>query len=277
MNLKQALALGTQALDAQVEARLESEILLALALGKSRTWIYTWPEQELDATQLDQFQYLLQQRAQGTPIAYLTGYREFWSLDLRVTPACLIPRPETETLVSLALMADLAQARVLDLGTGSGAIALALAHEKPSWSILATDQSAEALQCAQQNAERLGLAERIEFRLGSWFAPLQANERFDLILSNPPYVAEGDAHLQQGDLRYEPRSALSSGKDGLDDLKQIIAGALCYLLPEGRLMVEHGFDQAKAVQTLFQQAGFANVSTQQDDNGLDRVTLGSAS
>jgi len=217
---------------------------------------------------------LLARRVAGEPVAYLLGHRGFWTLDLAVSPATLIPRPETELLVELALArlpADTPLA-VADLGTGSGAIALALASERPQVDVTATDLSAAALDMARGNAARNGLA-RVRFVQGAWFAPLQGM-RFDLIASNPPYIASNDPHLQQGDLRHEPATALASGIDGLDDLRLIVADAGAHLLPGGWLLIEHGWDQGAAIRALFEHAGFEQVYTERDLEQRDRVTRG---
>src|SRR5690606_4258090 len=216
-------------------------------------------------------------RAAGEPVAYLTGRRGFWTLDLAVTPDTLIPRPETELLVEQALqrLGSEAEARVADLGTGSGAIALAIAAERPLARVAAVDRSAGALAVARANALAHGLEGRVEFLAGDWFAPLQGR-RFDLVVSNPPYIAEGDPHLARGDLRYEPAPALASGPDGLDAIRTIVAAAPRHLLPGGWLLLEHGFDQGAAVRGLLEARGFAEVATVPDLEGRDRVSLGRA-
>lgn len=252
----------------------DAELLLAHVLGASRTWLFAHARDDLPPEPRARFESLVARRAEGEPVAYLVGRRGFWSLDLQVTPATLIPRPETELLVELALErlpAD-RMLRVADLGTGSGAIALAIARERPQAKVVATDASADALAIARGNAARHGL-DNVVFREGRWFAPL-AGERFDLVASNPPYVADGDAHLEQGDLRYEPRSALAAGPDGLDDVRIIVADARGHLAAGGWLLLEHGLDQGDAVRTLLDAAGFTQVATRQDLEGRDRVTLG---
>jgi len=297
----------------------DARLLLAHVLGRDPAWLFAWPEHELDETQLARYRELLLRRAAGEPLAYLTGEKEFWSLPLKVTPATLVPRPETELLVELALNLsplppgdgrgvrrdvggrdaavkppgmdsrrsrrtprpspspptghDHRKVKVLDLGTGSGAIALALARERPGWQITATDASPEALAVAEENAQRLRLG-NVRFLQGDWYQALPAGARFHLILSNPPYVAEDDPHLQRDGLPHEPGGALASGPEGLDDLRLIIAGAPRHLEPGGWLLVEHGMDQGEAVRELFRQAGFEGVETRQDLAGRDRVTLG---
>ncbi|WP_133501162.1 peptide chain release factor N(5)-glutamine methyltransferase [Cognatilysobacter terrigena] len=253
----------------------EAELLLAHALGHSPSWLFAHGDDTLDAATLEGALRLIDRRVAGEPVAYLLGRRGFWTLDLDVTPATLIPRPETERLVELAMKRIPAgDAHVADLGTGTGAIALALASERPGARVIATDASAEALDVARRNAKRLGLP-RVEFRRGDWYAPL-AGERLDVIVSNPPYIADGDPHLVQGDLRHEPASALASGADGLDAIRVIAAGARAHLVDGGWLLVEHGYDQGEAVRRLFSDAGLVDVSTAQDLEHRDRVTLGRA-
>lgn len=256
------------------DARLEAELLLAHALGQSRTWLFAWPEFVPGTEQQAAFARMVDARRAGEPIAYLTGRRGFWSLDLVVTPDVLIPRPETELLVELALarMPIDAALRLADLGTGSGAIALALARERPHARVLATDASAAALAVAQGNAQRLGIA-NIVFAHGDWCAALDAAP-LDLIVSNPPYIEAGDAHLAQGDLRREPLSALASGADGLDAIRAIIAAAPAHLVPGGWLLLEHGWDQAARVRELLAAQGFIEVHSARDAAGHERVTLG---
>ena len=252
----------------------EADLLLAHALGRPRTWLFTHDGDEVDADATQLFETLVQRRAQGEPVAYLTGRRGFWRFDLEVGPATLIPRPETERLVELALerLPGGRALRVADLGTGSGAIALAIAMERPHARVVATDASAEALDVARGNAARLQVA-NIEFRQGDWLAPLHG-ERFALIASNPPYIAQGDRHLGEGDLRFEPASALASGPDGLDAIRVIVAQAPAHLEPGGWLLLEHGWDQGAAVRTLLTSAGFDEVATEVDLERRDRVTLG---
>lgn len=252
----------------------EAELLLAHILGCSRTWLYAHGDEELDDPAAQDFAALIERRRAGEPVAYLTGERGFWRFDLQVSPATLIPRPETELLVEQALerFPPDRELRVADLGTGSGAIALALALERPMARVIATDSSTTALEVAASNARSLGL-DNVEFRHGDWLAPL-AGERFDLIVSNPPYIADDDAHLQRGDLRYEPRSALASGIDGLDDIRTIILGAPALLVPGGWLLLEHGLDQGSAVRELLGRAGLIEVETVVDLEQRERVSLG---
>ncbi len=254
----------------------EAEWLLSHVLGKSRSWLYSHGDEVLDAATARRFDSLLARRAAGEPVAYLIGRRGFWQFDLQVTPATLIPRADTELLVEQALerMPRDRPLRVVDLGTGSGAIALALALERPNARVLATDISADALAVARANAEALGL-DRVEFREGSWFDSIAA-ERFDLIVSNPPYIAADDEHLRQGDLRHEPLSALASGPEGLDALRTIVAGATEHLHPGGWLLVEHGWEQGAAARALLRSGGLQDVTTSRDLEDRDRVTMGRA-
>ena len=254
----------------------EAELLMAHVLGRSRSWLYAHGDEELAGDAAQRFMALIERRRAGEPVAYLIGQRGFWGFDLQVSPATLIPRAETELLVELALQripADYA-ARIADLGTGSGAVALALALERPSARVIATDASAAALEVATANARSLCL-DNVCFRQGDWLAPL-AGERFDLIASNPPYIADTDVHLEQGDLRFEPRSALASGGDGLDDIRSILRGAPGLLLPGGWLLLEHGLDQGEAVRGLLSSAGLVEVETVRDLEQRDRVSIGRA-
>ncbi|MEP5569583.1 MAG: peptide chain release factor N(5)-glutamine methyltransferase [Halioglobus sp.] len=249
------------------------EILLCHCLDKTRTWLYTWPESEVPEAALQHFMQLIQRRYRGEPIAYLTGHREFWSLDLAVAPSTLIPRPETETLVEWALGLPLPdRAAVLDLGTGTGAIALALASEKPDWQVKGLDVSAEAVQLARDNAITNNL-KQVEFAQSNWFTSVD-NDSFDLLVSNPPYVEQGDPHLSQGDVRFEPESALVAANAGLADLTTIVESAPDYLHEAGWLLLEHGFDQGPAVREILTQRGFSTVATRQDLAGQDRITGG---
>ena len=254
--------------------RLDAEILLAHALGHERSHILAHADEAPDAETTRRFENLLAARTEGQPVAYLTSKREFWSLELRVTPATLIPRPETELLVEQALerVPTGAAWPILDLGTGSGAIALALAGELPACRVTATDKSAEALAVARGNAEILGIR-NVEFLAGDWFAPL-ANRRYRLIVSNPPYVEETDPHLLEGDVRFEPRTALAAGADGLDDIRRIVAAAPAHLETGASLLLEHGWRQGDAVRELLREAGFRSATTYSDLAGHGRVTGG---
>ena len=275
MNIRKLLEQATQKLSASHpdSARADAEILLCHALAVHRSFIYANPELELPAQRQHDFLQLVRERNQGTPIAYLTGTRSFWSLQLVVNAHVLIPRPETELLVETALSlvpAGTVQ-RVVDLGTGSGAIALSLAKERPTWEVHAADLSAAALEVAKENARRNGL-QRVQFHLGCWTEPLAG--KFDLVVSNPPYVAQEDAHLLQGDCRFEPRMALTPGGDGLDALRQIAIESRTLLNPGGWLLLEHGYDQGPAVRALLNSAGYAEVRTIRDLAGIERVCCG---
>lgn len=254
--------------------RTDAEWLLLHVLGRPRSWLFAHATDPVDHALAARYTALLARRAQGEPVAYIMGQRGFWTLDLMVSPDTLIPRPETELLVELALARlPMGQPlRIADLGTGSGAIALALAKERPQAEVVATDASQAALAVAGQNAVRNGV-DNVAFRLGSWLQPL-AGERFDLIASNPPYIAEGDPHLAQGDLRFEPGMALSSGPDGLDAIRTIVQDAPQHLSSGGWLLLEHGLTQGPAIAALLAGAGFENVATAKDLEQRDRVTLG---
>lgn len=270
LNITQALALADR-LSTSDTARLDTELLLAHVLKKNRGYLYTWPERVLDDAQHAEFVALIERRAQGEPVAYIMGQQAFWSLDLEVNSSTLIPRPETELLVELALDRIGAESRVLDLGTGTGAIALALASELKQADVQGVDQSSDAVALANKNKLNNNIA-NADFYQSNWFDLVTGY--FDLIVSNPPYVESNDPHLAQGDVRFEPESALVSGADGLDDLRKIISDARNYLHDRAWLMVEHGYNQANAVQLLFSQAGFDDVHTVKDLSNNDRVTLG---
>ena len=274
--IQQTLQAATQQLAAQHDtANLDAELLLAHVLHKSRAWLYTWPEHKLNAQQRELFNQLVQRRAQGEPVAHLIGQQAFWSITLQVTADTLIPRPETELLVEKALeqIPQDATWRIADLGTGSGAIALALAKERPACQVFASDSSMAALKVAQENA-RLNQIENVAFQHGDWLAALADDARFDMIVSNPPYIKNDDPHLQQGDVRYEPPGALQAGAEGLDDLQRIITDALPHLKPGGWLLLEHGYDQEKAVLRLLQQAGYEQIEDYPDLAGQPRIAKG---
>lgn len=254
---------------ASTSARLDAELLLAHVLDWPRSRLFARSDEVLSTQQQAAFEQLLQQRETGVPVAYLLGRQEFWSLSLEVSSDCLVPRPETEDLVVWVLQQELAHGAVLDLGTGSGAIALALAHERRDWSVTATDASEAALAVARSNAQRLGLP--VTFASGSWFAAV-AGQRFDLIASNPPYLAADDPHLPS--LRHEPRQALVAQDDGLGDIRQIITQAPGFLHAGGQLVLEHGMAQGADVRDLLRQRGFADAATQADLAGLERFTHG---
>lgn len=253
--------------------RLEAEILLAHVLNVPRSYLYAYPEKKLTKEQEALFDSLITRRVTGEPLPYLTGHQAFWSLDFIVTKDTLIPRPETELLVETLLELFSADKKIIaDLGTGSGAIALSLAHERPSWEIHATDQSSAALTIAKQNAEKLNIKNCL-FHLGHWCDALPKIQ-FDAIVSNPPYIAENDIHLIQGGLPFEPRSALVSGKEGLDAIAEIIVEAKQVLKPGGILLFEHGYQQAAIVRELLKVAGYRNTSSKCDLSGIERVTVG---
>jgi release factor glutamine methyltransferase len=254
------------------EARSETELLLMHALHVNRAWLFAHGDDEIDQAAAERFRALVERRAIGEPLAYLIGHREFFSLDLQVTPDVLIPRPETELLVELAL-ARIPQSinmDIADLGTGSGAVALALAHERPQVRVLATDASSAALDVARKNALRLKIG-NVEFAQGNWCAPLDGR-KFSLIVSNPPYIAAGDRHLDHGDLRFEPAAALASGSAGLDAIRAIVQSVPEHLQSAGWLLLEHGHDQGAAVRAILQARGFAGIETARDLEGRDRVS-----
>lgn len=255
---------------------LDAQVLLAHGLGRDRAWLAAHATETLQRAALERFFALARRRRDGEPVAYLTGRREFWGLDLAVTPAVLIPRPETETLVEAALARLPADRplRVLDLGTGSGAIALALANERPGAQVVGVDACAAALAVAAGNAAHLGLA-NARFLRSSWYADVpRAAAPFDAIVSNPPYVADGDPHLRSGDVRFEPAAALLGGPDGLAALRAIVAGAARWLRPGGWIVVEHGHDQAHALRVLLAGAGFEALASLRDLAGIPRVAAG---
>jgi release factor glutamine methyltransferase len=252
---------------------LDAGVLLAFALGIPGVRLKSHPEERADPVRAQRYLDLLERRARGEPLAYLTGQREFWSLPLTLSADVLVPRPETELLVERALaLGARGVLRVADLGTGSGAIALALAHERPGWRITATDVSESALEIARANADRLGLAP-MDFRRGNWFEPL-AGERFDLLVSNPPYIAADDPAMTTPELRHEPRLALTPGTDGLACLQTLARGAPAHLVPGGWLLLEHGSAQGDAVRHALVLAGFCHVRSHRDLGGHERMTEG---
>lgn len=255
-------------------ARLEVQTLWQRVLGVNRAYFFAHPERQINSIESNAYNDLFQRRLRGEPLAYLLGEREFFGLNICVTPATLIPRADTELLVELALQqipADVPD-RVLDLGTGSGAIALAIAQHRPAAHIFAADQSRAALTVARANAQRMQLA-NVQLFESHWFSAF-VGQRFELIVTNPPYIAEHDAHLAQGDLRFEPRSALVSGRDGLDDIRHIIQHAAAHLESAGWLWLEHGYEQAAAVRALLIQAGFDDVRSARDLSGIERCSGG---
>jgi release factor glutamine methyltransferase len=252
---------------------LEAKLLLGHVLGQDRAWLAAHGDTPLSIEQRRRFEQLVRRRHQGEPIAYLVGWREFYGLVFEVTPNVLIPRPETELLVDFALerIARDAAVRVLDLGTGSGAVAVAVAHARPLARVTAVDVSPAALALARRNAHRHAVA-NVEWLESDWFSGLAAR-RFELIVSNPPYVAAGDRHLVEGDLRFEPAAALTAGGDGLTAIRTIVAGAGGHLAEGGWIGIEHGYDQAAAVQALLRDAGFADMATRRDLAGIPRTTV----
>jgi release factor glutamine methyltransferase len=271
MTIEQALTIARQSL-ATEEAVIDSNVLLCQVLGCNQTYLLTWPDKLLTEQQQSQFETMIEQRKAGTPVAYITGQRGFWSLELNVNEATLIPRPDTELLVELALSKLQPTDRVVDLGTGSGAIALAIASELPEASVTACDFSIEALAVAKQNAA-LNNIDNVKFVHNDWLTGF-ASHSIDVIVSNPPYIESNDPHLQRGDLRFEPLTALASGEDGLDDIRTIVKQAADCLKKEGWLLIEHGYHQSQQVQALFLQHGFVNVTAYKDFGGNDRVVMG---
>lgn len=273
MRIDQARAQLLQQLAKSESPAADADCLLCAALDCSRTWLRTWPERLLSAEQLQQVQQWVARRLQGEPIAHILGRREFWSLSLEVTPATLIPRPDTEVLVEQALARLPAEAGLaaLDLGTGTGAIALALKSERPDLTVWAVEREPDAVALATRNAQRLGLA--LNLCSGSWFEPV-AGQQFNLIVSNPPYIDAADPHLAEGDVRFEPKTALVADGEGLADLAWIIEQAPAYLRPNAWLLLEHGWQQGSAVRALLLKRGFVDVTTVRDYGGQERVSLG---
>ena len=277
--ISQVLLQGSQTLPCSDSAKLDCEILLLKVLNDSeqtqhgRAWLKTWPESQLTDKQIQQFSHYLKLRSEGMPVAYITGEQDFWTLSLSVTPATLIPRPETELLVECALekIPATGEQNILDLGTGSGAIALAIASERSNAQLLASDSSQHALSIAQKNAEHLHMT-NISFCRSHWFKNIPA-QQFDVIVSNPPYIAETDPLLEENVRKYEPLSALHSGEEGMDDIHKIIKHSHNYLKSDGWILFEHGYNQARAVQDILQQCGFSRVSTVDDLNRQPRVTM----
>ncbi|MEE9705177.1 MULTISPECIES: peptide chain release factor N(5)-glutamine methyltransferase [Aeromonas] len=278
MQIQQARAHIMTVLAEEESPRADADVLLCHLLDCRRSYLMTWPERELDAAQQAILQGWLTRRLNGEPIAHLVGEREFWSLPLKVSPATLIPRPDTEVLVEQALTKiPQGPCAVLDLGTGTGAIALALKSERPEVDVWAVDRMADAAALARENSAALGLP--IEVRDGSWFEPLgepdrDKTPRFAVIVSNPPYIDGADPHLEQGDVRFEPRSALVADDAGLADIRHIVAHAPAYLLTDGWLLLEHGWDQGEAVRQVLRDSGYREVATVRDYGDNDRVTLG---
>ena len=272
MEIRQWLRSAITQLAESDSPKRDAEILLGFVTGKSRSWLIAFDDTLLTPSQLEQLSPLLARRASGEPIAYLTGEREFWSLPLSVSPDTLIPRPDTELLVEQALAhIPVGAASVLDLGTGTGAVALAIASERPDCHVTGVDRIAAAVELAQRNAQRLNIS-NVSFCLSNWFGAL-TGERFAVIVSNPPYIDEDDEHLQQGDVRFEPESALVAADNGLADIKIIAERAGNYLLPGGWLLLEHGWQQAAQVRAILSENQFIQVASCRDYGGNDRVTL----
>ncbi|MGE6284867.1 peptide chain release factor N(5)-glutamine methyltransferase [Aeromonas media] len=273
MQIQQARAHIMATLAEGESPRADADALLCHLLACRRSYLMTWPERELDAAQQATLQAWLDRRLAGEPIAHLIGEREFWSLPLKVSPATLIPRPDTEVLVEQALARlPAGPCALLDLGTGTGAIALALKFERPDADVWAVDRMPDAAALARANSAALGLP--IEVRDGSWFEPLSDAPRFDMIVSNPPYIDGADPHLEEGDVRFEPRSALVADEQGLADIRLIVASAPAHLCPGGWLLLEHGWEQGAAVRQLLLQQGYCQVETVRDYGDNERMTLG---
>lgn len=271
LTCEQALAEASARIDGETP-RLDAELLLAEVTGSNRSRFRAFPEEAVTSQQRDQFCHLVDRRCAGEPVAHILGHQDFWSLTLEVTPDTLIPRPDTETLVETALSLSLPEkARVIDLGTGTGAIGLALLSERPGWEVQATDLVPEAVALARRNAERCSLP--LTVTQSHWFEGLE-HQHFNLIVSNPPYIEEDDHHLTSGDVRYEPDSALVSGPDGLDAIRHLVQESQYWLTPGGWLLLEHGYNQGESVRLLFRAAGYSNVETRKDYGGNERLTLG---
>lgn len=271
----QCLHRAVELADVSDSPRLDLELLLAHLLERDRTWLYTWPEASLSTEQLAEFERLLARRANGEPIAHLTGRRDFWTLSLQVNSSTLIPRPDTERLLELALERCQVEpgARALDLGTGTGALALAFASERPVWQVTGLDCSPEAVALAERNRTQLGIA-NARFLQSDWFDRLPTGAHFELVMANPPYIDPDDPHLNEGDVRFEPRSALVAQNQGLADIEHIARQAPAFLAPGGWLLLEHGWQQADAVRGTLRDRGFESVASYRDLGDRERVTLG---
>lgn len=276
LTIQQALQRASELKAVSDSYRLDTELLLAEALSQTREYLHTWPERSIAPEQERLFGQLFARRVNGEPLAYILGRKDFWDFQLLVNDSVLIPRPETELLVETAIELMRAQAdpkiHIVDLGTGSGAIAIALARELPAGKVTAVDRSADALHVAQLNAQRLAVS-NIEFCEGSWCDKLADNSA-EVIVANPPYVALDDPHLQQGDLRFEPDMALAAGDEGLADIKLIVQQATRVLRNRGWLLIEHGYNQGRQVAALFGASGYQQVASKTDYAGLDRLTVG---
>lgn len=276
-SIAQCLQLAHELESLSDSARLDIELILCHVLQKNRTYVFTWPDKFLSPEQAETFQIFFKRRKSGEPIAHILGQREFWSLPLAVNNSTLIPRPDTELLVELVLELfadDSAQQKrsCLDLGTGTGAIVLAIASEKPQWQLVGVDKSTDTVALAQQNRDQLNFG-HVEIKQSDWFSAITA-QQFDVIVSNPPYIDPQDPHLDLGDVRFEPRSALIADNHGLADIELIIQQSWNYLCEQGWLLLEHGYDQGQVVRDLFYARGFTQVETRRDLGGNERVTLG---
>lgn len=272
--IKQLITDGENALPDSDSARLDAELLLGVAIAKPRTWLYTWPDHIPALPEQHLYLELIRRRQAGEPVAYMTGRKEFWDLQLKINHDVLIPRPDTELLVETALakLPKDESLSVVDLGTGSGAIALALASSRANWRVTATDESVRALDLAQENAKILDI-KNVSFFQGSWLTPL-SGQTFDAILSNPPYIEKDDPHLQRGDVRFEPIHALISEENGLADIHHIISNSPSFLTPSGWLMLEHGYQQGEHVRQLFASFSYSEIETLRDLAGHERMTIG---
>ncbi len=272
MQIRQVLKLSEQLQQVSESPELDVELMLCHLIGKPSSYLFTWPEREIEQKQVEQLETMVSRRRAGEPVAHILGYRGFWSFDLEVSPHTLIPRPDTEMLVEQALACcDKKEARVADLGTGTGAIALALATERSSWQIVASDYVDEAVALATRNCSKLQL-NNVSIVQGSWFEPHRG--QYDMIVSNPPYIDPDDPHLIQGDVRFEPLSALTSDKQGMADIELIAEQARDYLKPDGYLLFEHGYDQGAGSRKLLEQLGYMDVETYRDYGQNERVTCG---
>jgi release factor glutamine methyltransferase len=263
--------------DQMVDAKVDAQLLLCSVIGQNTAYLFTWPEKIMAEQQLKVYQQLIKRRKTGEPVAYLTGERGFWSLDLKTAPCTLIPRPDTECLVEWAMETSLPeQAKILDLGTGTGAIALAIASEKPLWNIHACDVNPQAVELAKLNAAHNNI-NTVSIVQSNWFAAygLEHQHSFDLIVSNPPYIDKDDPHLAMGDVRFEPHTALVADEQGMADIDFIVKQTTDFLKPDGWLMIEHGFEQGQKVREVFVQQGFVLVMTKKDYSGHERFTIGS--
>jgi release factor glutamine methyltransferase len=275
MNIQQALQQASKQLaETSPSAMLDAQALLTHVLRCNTAHLAAWPEKVLSDAQLADFQKLVEKRRKGVPVAHLTGSREFWSLDFSVDNSTLIPRPESETLVEYLLdnFGNRENLKLLDMGTGTGAIAISIATEKPGWAIVASDISEQALELARQNCRQHD-TNNVTLIHSDWFQNIDA-ENFDIIISNPPYIASDDPHLSQGDVRFEPHSALSSGVTGMDDIEHICCQAKKYLRQNGWLIVEHGYNQKQLVAECFAKNGFSAIEQKQDLSGHTRMTAG---